>query len=263
MLWEELNTPQFEKAVSDSGGVCMLPIGVLEKHGSHLPLGTDMYTSREICRAAACEAPAVVFPYYFMGQIAEARHYPGTVTLPHRLIMENLLAICDEIRRNGFTKIMIMSGHGGNNHFLPFFCQEMPRLDRDYQVYSGFVARLTDEQRKKVTDAAGETDLGQHAGLAETALMMHICGNLVDMNAQNPSEGEPLGRLAETRKREMFTGFNWYADYPHHYAGDHTKATPQLGAMIFDMLVDNVTDDIRAVKADDESLQLVREYKCR
>jgi creatinine amidohydrolase len=260
MLWEELTAPNFEKAVLECEGVCVLPIGVLEKHGNHLPLGTDMYTSRAICQAAAEKESAMVFPYYFFGQIAEARHYPGTICVSHSMMMENLLAVCDEISRNGLKKIIIMSGHGGNNSFLPFFAQEMPRLARDYCVYTGYAARLTSQQQKKIAEAAGSSDFGQHAGLTETATVMHLCPDLVHTADQIPDEGKSQARLSEIEQNDLFTGFNWYANYPYHFAGDPQLATPELGAMIFDALVENVANAIQAVKADTMSPQFVKEF---
>ncbi|MCL2187217.1 MAG: creatininase family protein [Defluviitaleaceae bacterium] len=258
MLWEQLTTQQFELAAKN--GVCVIPIGVLEKHGNHLPLGTDMYTSTAICKAAAEIEPAIVFPYYFFGQIAEARHYPGTIAVSHEMMMETLLAMCDEIARNGIQKIMILSGHGGNNHFLPFFAQEMPRLNRNYAVYTGQAVELTSVQRKEVQQTAGVQDLGQHAGLAETALMMYLQPKLIKNEAQDPAEGVDRQRLADIKKENLFTGYNWYAGFPNHYAGDHTAATPELGKKVFEMVVENAVKKIKAVKADDESLSLISEF---
>ena len=258
MLWEQLNVKQFGEAAKE--GVCIIPIGVLEKHGNHLPLGTDMYTSTAICTAAAKIAPAVVFPYYFFGQISEGRHYAGTIAISHSLMMENLLAICDEIARNGMEKILILSGHGGNNYFLPFFAQEMPRLARDYQVYTGFAAGLTEPQRDVIRKKAGYNDLGQHAGLCETALMMYLQPDLIQNEAQNPQEGVNLSRMAQVKEANLFTGFNWYADFPNHYAGDHSRATSALGKEIFDMMVENTVKKIQAVKADNESFVFISEY---
>jgi len=258
MRWEELTTLQFEAAAKE--GVCILPIGVLEKHGKHLPLGTDMYTSTAICAAAAQQESAVVFPYYFFGQIAEARHCPGTIAVSHQMMMDNLLAMCDEIARNGMKKILILSGHGGNNHFLPFFAQEMPRLNRDYQVYTGNAVQLTPEQRTEIQTMAGYDDLGQHAGLAETSLMMHLRPDLVDPAVQDPIEGELQGRLTDVKTEGLFTGFNWYAGFPNHFAGDHSKASAAIGQRIFDMAVANTVAKIKVVKADNESLPMLTEY---
>jgi creatinine amidohydrolase len=260
MLWEELKANHFSDSIKESGGVCLLPIGVLEKHGNHLPVGTDMYIGRAgVERAAETEA-AVVFPYYFLGQIAEARHFKGTIAASHRLIMDALLEMCDEIHRNGFQKIVIVSSHGGNIHFLPFFAQEMPRLDREYNVYTCFLWDLKKERVDAISDFAKTTDLGFHAGLTETSLIMHLRPDLVDMSAQDPKEGSSLERLADLRNKDVFTGFNWYAEYPHHFAGDPSPSSPQLGEMIFNILCEHMVEIIRSVKADDVSEKMIREF---
>lgn len=259
MLWENLTVKQFEKAVQETE-VCVLPIGVIEKHGNHLPLGTDMFTARAVSQAAAEKESAIVFPYYFMGQIAEARHFPGTVCIPHKLMMENLLAICDEIARNGLKKILIMSGHGGNNSFLPYFAQEFPRLDRDYAVYTGFVGSYTPAQYQAIRAAAGKDDLGQHAGISETSMIMHLQPELVDITAQDPAQTHSLNRLQEVESKSLFTGFNWYAKFPAHMAGDPTGASPEIGKLIFDYAVENVAGAIKAIKNDNNSLQFAKQY---
>lgn len=63
---EELTAPDFIKAVEKSSATCILPIGVFEKHGPHMPLGTDLYIAREIALRAAEKEYTVVFPWYFL-----------------------------------------------------------------------------------------------------------------------------------------------------------------------------------------------------
>src|SRR5512135_1626009 len=75
--YEELTAPDFAKAVVRSGGTCVVPLGILEKHGPHLPLGTDLIDCREISLRAAAAEFTIVFPPYFVGQIFEAEHQPG------------------------------------------------------------------------------------------------------------------------------------------------------------------------------------------
>jgi len=261
MLWEELTAKNFARCVKESDGVCLLPIGVLEKHGNHLPVGTDMIIGQAVCKKAAETEKAVVFPYYFLGQIAEARHYPGCIAASHKLIMKALLEMCDEIHRNGFKKIIICSSHGGNNHFLPFFLQEMPRLQRPYNAYTYFIPYLKNEQTAAICGTAKTDDLGYHAGLTETAAIMHLRPDLVDMKEQNPDEFKSKGRLKELRKSEIFTGFNWYAEYPHHFAGDPGPATSEIGKIVFDAACDNLCEVIRAVKADSDSEKMNAEFK--
>jgi creatinine amidohydrolase len=77
--WEELTAEDFRAAIQQSQGVCLLPFGILEKHGPHLPLGTDLLDVRHAALTAAQQEFAVVFPEYYFGQIFEARHQPGTI----------------------------------------------------------------------------------------------------------------------------------------------------------------------------------------
>ena len=260
MKWEELTAADFEAGIEKSGGVCILPIGVLEKHGDHLPLGTDMYIVTAIANKAAEQTSTIVFPYYFLGQIAEARHVKGTLAASHRLIMDALLEMCDEIHRNGFKKIFILNGHGGNEHFLPFFAQQFPGLSRPYAVYTRFAHNISDEQCKEILTRAGETDMGYHAGFSETALMMYLRAELVHLERQKVAESVSLDRLKGQEDAGLFTGFNWYAKYPHHFAGDPSRATPESGAFIFDILLENTVNAINAIKDDDVSLKLIDEY---
>src|SRR5713226_564363 len=121
--WEELTAEDFRNAIQQSQGTCLLPFGILEKHGPHLPLGTDLLDVRHAALAAAQQEFAVVFPEYYFGQIFEARHEPGTVAYSAHLQLELLQETTDEMARNGCKKIIIANGHGGNNHLLPFFAQ--------------------------------------------------------------------------------------------------------------------------------------------
>ncbi len=77
--WEELTAADFVRAIQKSQGTCLLPFGILEKHGPHLPLGTDLINVRYVALQAAQREYAVVFPEYYFGQIFEARHQPGTI----------------------------------------------------------------------------------------------------------------------------------------------------------------------------------------
>src|SRR5262245_32101013 len=133
--WEELNAGDFVKAIEKAQGTCVLPIGILEKHGPHLPLGTDLINVRWASLQAAKQEYAVVFPEYYFGQIFEARHEPGTVAYSARLQLELLQETADEMGRNGCKKILIANGHGGNNHLLPFFAQSQMANQKDYVVY--------------------------------------------------------------------------------------------------------------------------------
>src|SRR5258708_4086894 len=133
--WEELTASDFRSAIQQSQGACLLPFGILEKHGPHLPLGTDLLNVRYAALHAADQEYAVVFPEYYFGQILEARHEPGTVAYSRQLQLELLQETTDEMARNGWTKVIIGNGHGGKQHMPPFFCQGQVGKTHDYVGY--------------------------------------------------------------------------------------------------------------------------------
>ena len=77
--WEELTAGDFVRAVQKAQGTCLLPFGIVEKHGPQLPLGTDLINVRYAALHGAGQEYAIVYPEYYFGQIYEARHEPGTI----------------------------------------------------------------------------------------------------------------------------------------------------------------------------------------
>jgi len=110
--WENLNSLDFRKEVIASKRVCILPVGVIERHGDHLPLGTDTFCAHKIACLAAEIEKAVVFPFYYFAQVLEAKANPGAISLPSGFALQLLEHVCDEIGRNGFKKIIFLNGHG-------------------------------------------------------------------------------------------------------------------------------------------------------
>lgn len=95
---------------------------------------------REWSARATQREYAVVFPDYFYGQINEAKQQYGTFSLPSGLAMQLLEATCQEMGRNGFKKIIIVNGHGGNPQMIRYFIQNQLEKKRDYVVYfSGLI----------------------------------------------------------------------------------------------------------------------------
>src|SRR5688572_17644178 len=162
MRWEELTGDEFPKAVARVEGVCLLPLSCIERHAHHLPLGTDMYIGRDLCRRAAALEPAIIFPDFIFTQILEAQHCAGTIAIDINLILGMMDNLCREISRNGMKKIVLVNAHGGNDHLIHFFLQTQLATPRDYVVY---VAQppLSAEDEASV-EAQWETQIDGHAG---------------------------------------------------------------------------------------------------
>ncbi|HEX9510700.1 MAG TPA: creatininase family protein [Puia sp.] len=255
--WDELTASDWPKALDRSSRTCILPIGILEKHGPHAPIGSDLIQVREWAARATKKEYAVVFPDYFYGQINEARHQPGTFALPERVVWDMLEATCDEIARNGFDKIVIINGHGGNPELLKYFIQTRLEKRHDYAVYffqpgadSAYLAKMA---RLHKSDPAGD----QHAGERETSVLLYLRPDLVKMDSATNESGVNQKRLSIP---DIYTAIWWYADYPNHYAGEGAKATRELGQLVTEHIIGSLEKALAAVKADTKTLQLQKEY---
>lgn len=255
--YEELTTPDFVKAIGKSQGTCIIPLGILEKHGPHLPLGTDMINIREIAIRAARQEYVVVFPPYYFGQINEARHQPGTIAYSPKIIWNLLQETCDELARNGFVKIILVNGHGGNNDFLNYFVFSQNAAPKNYGLY--LYKPVPDEDAEAKAEKLSKSDMtDKHAGDRETSEMMVIRPDLVKLMTANDQSGEDQQRLSNLS--DIFTSLWWYASFPNHYAGDAISANAELGNFLADEKVKQLSRAILKIKADTSLKKLQEQF---
>jgi creatinine amidohydrolase len=252
--WEELTGPDFRTAIARAQNTCLLPIGIMEKHGPHLPLGNDLLNVRYVSLNAAQQEYAVVFPEYYFGQIFEAKHEPGTVAYSPTLQLQLLQETTDEMARNGCKKVIIVNGHGGNPNLLNFFAQSQLEKPHDYVVYVQGLSRSGPGEPPHKSNRAGD----QHAGESETSVSMIARPDLVHLDRAKSESGADLARLK--LPDGLYTGIWWYAKFPNHYAGEGAVASRELGEFETKTWIDAIVRSIRAVKADQESLRLQNEF---
>src|SRR5258708_37562149 len=255
--WDELTASDWPKALAQSNQTCILPICILEKHGPHVPIGSDLIQVREWAARATKQEYAVVFPDYFYGQINEARHQPGTFALPERIVWDLLEATCDEIARNGFKKIVIINGHGGNPQLIRYFIQTRLEKQRDYAVF--FFEPNNDSAYVRQLSALHKSDPANdaHAGERETSSLLYLRPDLVQMDSASNQSGANQHRL---NIPNIYTAIWWYADYPNHYAGEGAKATRAEGELINQHFIVQLIEAIRRVKGDTKTLQLHKDF---
>jgi creatinine amidohydrolase len=253
--WEELTAPDFVQAIHQAQGVCVLPFGIIEKHGPHLPLGTDLLDVRFAVFNAVKQEYAVVFPEYYFGQIFEARSQPGTVAYSLSTQLTLLQETVQEMARNGCTKIVIVNGHGGNNSLLPLFGQAQLASKRDYVVYV-FGLPNTHVAGRPAMKSDPNNDM--HAGETETSNMLIARPDLVHMDRADSQSGADQHRL--NLPDNVYTGIWWYARFPNHYSGVGSAATKQLGEFDQKAWSSQIAEAIKSIKADDESLKLQNEF---
>src|SRR6202140_1644724 len=251
--WEELTATDFREAIQQAKGTCLLPFGILEKHGPHLPLGTDLLNVRYASLEAVRTEYAILFPEYYFGQIFEAKHEPGTVAYSMELQLKLLQETTDEMARNGCKKIVIVNGHGGNGHLLPFFAQAQLDRPRNYVVYV-----LDGERSHPGGPPKKSTGIDYHAGENETSNTMVSRPDLVHLDRAAGESGTDQKRV--NLPDDVYTGIWWYGRFPNHYSGDGSVATRELGEWNMNNWIVATVEAIRAAKADDQSLKLQNEF---
>jgi len=196
--WEYLPPKEFAAAVAECP-VCYLPLGTLERHGSHLPLGLDGLKAYGLCLRAAQQHGGVVLPPLHWGThgwwAEEYRHGlegdrptrkqpPGSVYLQEGLLMNLLLSMFREVEYAGFKVIVALTGHYPDNHL-----QAVKHAAAQYMVDSSVQVWALAEY-----ELSGEVEVGRdHAGKWETSLMMALHPELVKMDrCPDPDTGEFL-----------------------------------------------------------------------
>jgi creatinine amidohydrolase len=256
MRWEELTGDQFVEAAKTCEGVCVVALSVVERHGHHLPLGTDTYQGRSMLSRIAAREPIIEFPDYIFTQIPEARHLAGTISIDGELMIKLLDNVCREIARNGCKKVVLLNAHGGNFGLLALYNMLQLYKPKEYVVYIvGPFGAMSGLELPWPREEDG------HAGPGETSMMLALRPDLVDMSkVPLDDEGKARNRLQALREAGVQTGIWWYADHPTHYAGNAAHGTAAAGEQILDAIADSIAQAIRAIKADTVAAQLQAEF---
>ena len=290
MKWEYLREEEFEGAIERSGGLCILPLGCLEKHGQHLPVGCDSIVAHGIAELAAEMEEAVVFPTgMWLGDVFHfnADADPGAVRKrggiglnPHTAFTL-LQELCDEIARNGFRKILLFNCHGGNRSlsnqlarnlmyeprnyaFMSLFGAHLPHYSPS-SLYEEVLARreefdyLTEQDVETLKEWAAKTHIGGHGDFMETANVYGLQPQTVAPDRFDAEDGLSRRRSGYLSKMKIYASTGWHNDFPNYYdAVPPFGCNEQIGKLSNQLLAEDLVKIIKVIKEDEECVHMAK-----
>jgi len=175
MTWQEV-----EEALKRTDMV-VIPVGSIEQHGKHLPLGTDILATMEGCKLLAQKTDVLIAPVVLAGLSEHHMGFPGTITLAPETFEAVIYDTARSLIRHGFRKVMVYNGHGGNTVSVKNAVQKINQT-------TSATAVLLNDLNAPAPDAGQDSPaIDWHAGVGETSLMLYLTPSLVDMaRAEKP-----------------------------------------------------------------------------
>jgi creatinine amidohydrolase len=229
--WCDLTTIDFA-GLDREQTVAVLPVGAVEQHGPHLPVGVDAAINAGIVARAVALMPdhlqALVMPMTAVGKSDEHIAFPGTLTLSYETLGRVWYELGASVHRAGLGKILFFNSHGGQPQLLEIVCRDL-RVKLGMFAVSAMWPRLTDMD--DLFDPA-EVKHGIHGGQIETSMMLHLQPERVQM--EHAADFAPVTVKIERESELLARGsayFGWQAQdlHPSGACGNAARATAELG----------------------------------
>jgi len=244
MQFEELSSPQVD-ALDRDETILILPLGSVEQHGNHLPLGTDTLLANAVSRAAAQRLPGkiAVLPPPWYGFSAHHMRFAGSITLRPETLMAVVEDIVAAVVHHGFKRILLVNGHGGNAGVVDVLASVLGKKHYGkariagltyFQLAGAAIAKL----RTSKTGGMG------HACEFETAMLMHLRPDLAAIDKAEgmyPDPGSPYLTTDLLASSPIRTYLDFADLSPSGTLGDPSLASQESGAQFFDAVVDELT----------------------
>ncbi len=287
MNWERLASYEFDEAIEKSKGVCVIPLGCIEKHGQHMPTGTDSMKIQYTMEKVAQIEEVMVFPVTMWlgdvcgyhartGELLERRKMKGGIGINPELLCEVLEELCDEIYRNGFRKILLVNSHGGNIGFLNFFVRGIRYKKKGYavmwtsgsagvQTFIDILDRraefpdITDEDVKTLERIREKGTGGGHADMREVAQVMAIDPKLIHEDMYEAESGASTHNADYLEQAGVQAGFIWDANYPNMYDGYPSYGCSKaIGDAVVQLNAERIAKIIKTIKDDEKCVLMAR-----
>lgn len=225
MNYQELTSYEVKQKIKESK-VAILPIGAVEAHGPHLPLGTDNYLAERLGEMLAERTNGLLLPTLPYGQVWSLKNFPGSVNVSNESLIGLLYDIGESLFQQGIRIFAIVNGHLGNATALKEAARKLyqsyPKLAVLYLFYPG-TKSVIDEVRE--TKSAHATYF--HACEIETSYMLYLAEEHVDMT-------KAICDIPTIPPRADVTPTPWEEFTQTAVLGDATLATKEKGRRIIE-----------------------------
>ncbi len=217
-----------------SNPLVILPVGALEAHGPHLPLGADQIQAEATAASVAERVDALIAPTVPYGSAPGARRFPGTVSLSLSDLEGHVRGVLSELARSGIRRILVLSGHAERGHMaaLREAADEAVRASPGLRVVVLSDYDFVYELRGRDSPA---TD--GHAGLLETSRLLALA----------PETVGPDRPVVENRRSPFLPGSGTEAEWPESVIGDTRPASAELGRRVQAHVVDRTVETVRTL----------------
>lgn len=218
----------------------ILPIGAVEAHGPHLPLGTDNLLATRLADKLAERTESFVLPPFSYGQVWSLRNFPGSINVSNEALIRLLADIGESLYQQGFRIFIMLNGHLGNAVALKetarMLYERVPELKVFYFFYPG-----TKEVTAQVREATAAHSTYMHADEIETSYMLYLADEYVDMT--KAIDGAP-----QIPFEADFTPTPWEEMTSSAVLGDATLATREKGEAIIERSLEVMTEIVLRAK---------------
>jgi len=227
---QELTTPEVEEYLKRGGDIALLPVGCVEMHGPHQPLGTDTYIAKAFALRMAELGDGLVLPEVHYSWAGATDGFAGTVSVEPELLMRLVEGIAAKCVGMGFRRFIIVSVHAPNNMTLGLVVR------RFFEKHK--IPIVLSDPYRPLSDEAGEILGGAHSKHKEASLVLaslHILGQR-DLYQQEQmaydDEAPPMCR-PYWDMRPASTG--WFMQDPRHHACPSKDVSLQRGLRYFEL----------------------------
>lgn len=229
-------------ALAARDAVVIVPVGSTEQHGPHLPTQVDSLLVREIALRAAGQAssatPIVVAPTVWSGLAEHHMSLGGTISLDFATFLALLRCVCRSLVRQGFRRVLLLNGHGGNIAALTVVVNELA-VELDAPITTASYWPLASEAFARILERQKTV---RHACEAETSMLLAVAPELVDMTKAAEAVGPTSRELAEVVGTDAVHRWRSFKARTHHGAiGDPRTASAEKGERLLAAAADAVT----------------------